>query len=126
MRLIALDETGQFSLTKNFIDNIPPYAILSHTWGDDEDEVTFNNFMDGSGRLKTGYRKIQLCGEQAARDDLRHFWIDICCIIQTHHRRQRPTKGVAYAAENGGRTYIAFQYERINIFLPSVFPSENP
>jgi hypothetical protein len=85
MRLIALDKNGQFSLTKNFIDNIPPYAILSHTWGDDEDEVTFNDFMDGSGKLKTGYGKIQLCGEQAARDGLRHFWIDTCCIDKSNN-----------------------------------------
>jgi hypothetical protein len=39
---------------------------------------------------------------------------------------QRPTKRVAYAAENGDRTYIAFQYKCINISLPSAFSSGNP
>ncbi|KAF1829964.1 hypothetical protein BDW02DRAFT_508720, partial [Decorospora gaudefroyi] len=101
------------------------YAILSHTWDEDQ-EVTYEDLAKGHGKSKSGFQKIQFCAKQAERDGLRYFWIDTCCIIQTHHRRQRPTKGVAYAAENGGRTYIAFQYERINIFLPSAFPSENP
>jgi hypothetical protein len=79
MRLLALDENGMFSLTKDLIDNIPSYAILSHTWGDDEEEVTFRDFSNDSGKTKIGYRKIQFCGEQAARDGLRYFWVDTCC-----------------------------------------------
>jgi hypothetical protein len=34
----------------------------------------------GSGRGKAGYKKIEFCGKQAARDGLRYFWIDSCCI----------------------------------------------
>jgi hypothetical protein len=67
--------------------------------------------MDSTGKKKTGYKKLLFCGEQAQQDGLQYFWIDTCCTIQTHHRRQRPTKRVAYAAENGGIMYIAFQYE---------------
>jgi hypothetical protein len=114
MRLLERKRDGEFSLTKELIDNIPPYAILSHTWGADTEEVTFRDLMDGTGKSKAGYHKIRFCGEQAERDGLEH-----CCTIQTHHRRQRPTERVAYAAENGGRTYIAFQYKCINISLPS-------
>src|ERR1700744_5390528 len=83
MRLLALDENGHFSLTKDLINDIPPYAILSHTWGDDDEEVTFRDFERDSGKSKsgtTGYRKIRFCGEQASRDRLRYFWIDTCCI----------------------------------------------
>jgi hypothetical protein len=29
---------------------------------------------------KTGYRKIQFCGRQAAKDGLGYFWVDSCCI----------------------------------------------
>ncbi len=43
------------------------YAILSHTWGKDSDEVTFEDGLEGSGRDKAGYDKIKFCGEQAAK-----------------------------------------------------------
>jgi len=64
MRLLELKTPGGFSLTKNMVDNIPPYAILSHTWGADTDEVTFRDLMDDTGRSKAGYGKIRLCEEQ--------------------------------------------------------------
>ncbi|KAK7938128.1 uncharacterized protein PG986_014996 [Apiospora aurea] len=32
MRLLQRQSDGSFCLTKDFVDAIPPYAILSHTW----------------------------------------------------------------------------------------------
>jgi hypothetical protein len=61
-------------------NNPPPYAILSHTWGPEADEVTIQNVEDGSARDKHAYQKIRFCGEQAAHDHLEYFWIDTCCI----------------------------------------------
>jgi hypothetical protein len=81
MRLLEILSNGNFRLTDNFLDKaIPPYAILSHTWGDANQEVTFEDMVDDSGRNKTGYEKIRFCGEQAAKDGLKHFWVDSCCI----------------------------------------------
>ncbi|KIM94424.1 hypothetical protein OIDMADRAFT_60751 [Oidiodendron maius Zn] len=80
MRLLELKDNGKFSLTSNIVIDIPPYAILSHTWGCDNDEVSFKNLIEGSGNTKAGYKKLQFCGEQAARDGLQHFWIDTCCV----------------------------------------------
>jgi hypothetical protein len=80
MRLLQLKSNGELSLTKYRINNIEPYAILSHTWGNDEEEVTFKDLVEGSGNTKAGYRKVQFCAEQAARDGLQHFWVDTCCI----------------------------------------------
>jgi NB-ARC domain/Heterokaryon incompatibility protein (HET) len=81
MRLLERRSDGGFSLTKNLIDDsIPPYAILSHTWGHDSQEVTFEDIVNESGRNKAGYEKIRFCGEQAARDGLQYFWVDSCCI----------------------------------------------
>jgi hypothetical protein len=125
MRLLRRKSDGDFELVPFSTDDLPPYAILSHTWTDGE-EVTYDELVAGAGKGKAGYAKIRFCGERAAQDGIQYFWVDTCCTIQTHHRRQRPTKRVAYAAENGGRTYIAFQYKRINISLPSAFSSENP
>ncbi|OCK79096.1 hypothetical protein K432DRAFT_275240, partial [Lepidopterella palustris CBS 459.81] len=55
------------------------YAILSHTWEADDQEVTFKDLTDGVGFNKLGYGKIQFCGEQAREDGLQYFWIDSCC-----------------------------------------------
>ncbi|KAF2726878.1 hypothetical protein EJ04DRAFT_529897 [Polyplosphaeria fusca] len=117
MRLLRVDVGGNFSLVEHVGNSIPRYAILSHTWGEDNEEVNINDITSSTGREKAGFRKIRFCGEQAAKDKLEYFWVDTCCTIQTHHRRQYPTKRIAYAAENGGRMYIAIQYKRINISI---------
>jgi hypothetical protein len=80
MRLLKGNSTGEFSLTLVTSDDIPRYAILSHTWGADTEEVSFKDMIDGTGKRKTGYEKIRFCGEQAERDGLQYFWIDTCCI----------------------------------------------
>jgi hypothetical protein len=80
MRLLQLKEDGEFVLVERAGRNVPPYAILSHTWGTDEEEVTFKDLVEGKGKNKAGYRKLRFCGEQAAKDSLRYFWVDTCCI----------------------------------------------
>ena len=82
MRLVRRSNSGEFSFTEDFVskDTIPPYAILSHTWGADAEEVTFEDLTNGTGKDKPGYKKIRFCGEQARQDNLQHFWVDTCCI----------------------------------------------
>jgi hypothetical protein len=58
MRLLEHNNNGEFSLTKDFSDNIPRYAILSYKWGVDTEEVTFRDLVDGTGKSKAGYDKI--------------------------------------------------------------------
>ena len=84
MRLLKLESCGEFSLTNDLIHNVPPYAILSHTWGAGTDEVTFKDLIDGTGKRKAGYDKIRFCGEQARSDGLQHFWVDTCCIDKSN------------------------------------------
>ncbi|OTA70565.1 HET-domain-containing protein [Hypoxylon sp. EC38] len=60
---------------------IPPYAILSHTWH--EEEVTYedwNKLPRWKVRRKKGFKKIKYCCKQAAKDGLKWVWIDTCCI----------------------------------------------
>jgi hypothetical protein len=80
MRLLSSNADGSFSLNRFTGNNIPSYAILSHTWEADDQEVTFHDLMNHLGISKKGYRKIQFCGEQAKRDGLQYFWVDSCCI----------------------------------------------
>jgi hypothetical protein len=70
---------------KSCTEDVPQYAIPSHTWGKDVEEVTFDDFRAGIYAGKAGYRKIQFCGEQAARDRLHYFWVDSCCIDKSNH-----------------------------------------
>ncbi|KAF5847063.1 hypothetical protein GGP41_003309 [Bipolaris sorokiniana] len=80
MRLLKRNEYGAITI-ESFSDGLaPPYAILSHTWGKDKDEVAFADIVDGRGKGKAGYRKIYFCDIQAQRDGLQYFWIDTCCI----------------------------------------------
>jgi len=85
MRLLERNSARELSLTKDFVgDNIPEYAILSHTWGADTEEVTFQDLINDTGKNKTGYGKIWFCEEQARRDGLQYFWVDTCCIDKSN------------------------------------------
>ncbi|KAE9364765.1 HET-domain-containing protein, partial [Stipitochalara longipes BDJ] len=90
MRLINT-RTG---LLEDFIgDNIPVYAILSHTW--EEDEISFQEFQRFTdpdfahdpktilGRAKAGYIKIQGCVQLAISKRIPYIWVDTCCIDKT-------------------------------------------
>jgi hypothetical protein len=80
MHLIVDDGHGHLGLVEPDSDNIPGYAILSHTWGRDSDEVTMKDLLEGTGKNKAGYDKLDFCRKQAARDEVQFFWVDTCCI----------------------------------------------
>ncbi|KAE8440488.1 hypothetical protein EG329_007432 [Mollisiaceae sp. DMI_Dod_QoI] len=83
MRLLEQNKSGDFSLAEFFEGDIPKkYAILSHRWG--AEEITFKDLIDGIGKGKASYGKIQFCGEQAKRDGLQYFWVDTCCIDKSN------------------------------------------
>jgi hypothetical protein len=86
MRLLQRTQNGDFKLTNDLVgDRIPLYAILSHTWGPDTEEVTLKDLVDGVGKGKTGYEKIKFCAEVAGRDGLQYFWVDTCCIDKSNN-----------------------------------------
>ncbi|KAI1384144.1 HET-domain-containing protein [Hypoxylon trugodes] len=62
--------------------DVPEYAILSHTWG--QEEVTFEDLSTGAGgidiRNKLGYAKIEGCRRQTLEGRYEWFWVDTCCI----------------------------------------------
>jgi hypothetical protein len=78
MRLLHFDSSGRLTSTNFSEKAVPPYAILSHTWG--IDEFLYEDLVNNTGKSKPGYDKILFCGKQAALDDLQYFWVDTCCI----------------------------------------------
>jgi hypothetical protein len=74
-------------------------------------EVTYDEFITGKGENKAGYDKIRFCGARAAKDDLKHYWIDTCCIDKSNNNElstalnsmfrwyQRATKCYVYLSD---------------------------
>jgi hypothetical protein len=77
-----LVNTTSLELEEFFGNDVPPYAILSHTWG--IQEVSFQD-MQGyqairAASRKQGYIKVMKSAAQAAADGHDYIWIDTCCI----------------------------------------------
>ncbi|RTE72967.1 hypothetical protein BHE90_012610 [Fusarium euwallaceae] len=55
------------------------YAILSHTW--EEEEVSFQEFQDlRFARTKKGFGKIKKTCRLAKKHGYQYAWVDTCCI----------------------------------------------
>jgi uncharacterized protein YerC len=63
---------------KDFVNDIPDYVILSHTWGNEE--VTFADFNSPHAQRMEGYEKLRRCCEQATQDGFEWAWLDTACI----------------------------------------------
>jgi hypothetical protein len=108
MRLLFRNAAGDFSLTNNLVgrDKIPPYAILSHTWQDDE-EVTLDELIEGSNKNKAGYKKLRYCAQQAKCDGLEYFWVDTCCINKADQVELREAISSMFRwYQNAARCYV--------------------
>ncbi|KAK4506392.1 hypothetical protein PRZ48_000122 [Zasmidium cellare] len=54
------------------------YAILSHTWG--EDEISFDDIRIGAFEHRKSYPKLRKCCDLAAKHGFDYVWVDTCCI----------------------------------------------
>ena len=79
MRLL---NTATLHLEGPFIPPFPRYAILSHTWG--QEELLLQDMSDAHHhKEKIGYRKIQSCCQRALKDAYGYIWVDTVCIDKT-------------------------------------------
>ncbi|KAF2093712.1 HET-domain-containing protein, partial [Rhizodiscina lignyota] len=78
MRLLDISEPNALVLREFSPNEIPSYAILSHTWGDEE--VLFQDSGSATVKRKAGYKKIEGCANQARKDGYSFIWVDTCCI----------------------------------------------
>ena len=78
MRLL---DTTTIKLSEFHDADIPPYAILSHTWG--KNEVSFQDLHRVKSKGPQSYYKIARCCALAALQGYEWVWIDTCCIDKT-------------------------------------------
>ncbi|KIW88799.1 uncharacterized protein Z519_10283 [Cladophialophora bantiana CBS 173.52] len=108
MRLLYSKGAGKYSLTREFAadEDVPAYAILSHTWIDGQ-EVTFEDIRGGGGRGKSGYNKINFFAQQANKDGLEYFWVDACCIDKSNPAElQEAIKSMFRRYQNAAKCYV--------------------
>ncbi|KAI2622591.1 HET-domain-containing protein [Xylaria nigripes] len=65
---------------EEFIQDIPRYAILSHTWA--EEEVSLDDIRRGDDvwRTKKGCEKVETTCRMARVQGIDYAWVDTCCI----------------------------------------------
>ncbi|KAE9366483.1 HET-domain-containing protein [Stipitochalara longipes BDJ] len=66
-----------------FGSKIPKYAILSHTWEDEELSFQELALPSRSVKAKKGYNKIRETCLKALHIGLHYAWVDTCCIDKT-------------------------------------------
>jgi Heterokaryon incompatibility protein (HET) len=78
MRLLNVSTLDFQEFTRE--DDTPEYAILSHTWGNEE--ITYKDMRKRKSEIRDteGFRKIQRFSNQAQKAKLSFCWIDTCCI----------------------------------------------
>lgn len=83
MRLLRTN-TAELELIEAWGEQIPSYAILSHTWSTNPDaEVLFHDVRQGTAEQKPAYTKVRCAIVQALQDGHGFIWIDTCCIDKT-------------------------------------------
>ena len=85
------------------------YAILSHRWGVDEDEVTFEDIqlsMDIS--RKKGFSKLIGFCKLALSEGCRYGWVDTCCINKGNSSELEEAINSMYRWYVGSKICIAY------------------
>ncbi|RYC58609.1 hypothetical protein CHU98_g7595 [Xylaria longipes] len=95
MRLLRTDT---LALEEFFDENVPAYAILSHTWGADELSLQDlqrwqvskssrsedqSSTTTGDVAVKAGFVKVRKAATFAAERRFAYLWVDTCCIDKT-------------------------------------------
>ncbi|KAK4555154.1 hypothetical protein LTR86_007920 [Recurvomyces mirabilis] len=79
MRLINVNT---YALSEFLESDVPPYAILSHTWG--QDEVSYQDMQKLKlAKKKKGFAKIAWACLEASLAGIQWAWVDTCCIDKT-------------------------------------------
>ncbi|KAK4208162.1 vegetative incompatibility protein HET-E-1 [Rhypophila decipiens] len=114
MRLLLAPDNTHLIQTKEFIgDEIPKlkYAILSHTWGAEAEEVSLQELnapFESTDAKAAGFDKIHKACQRAKRDGLEYTWVDTCCIDKTSSAELTEAINSMYAWYAGAKVCYAY------------------
>ncbi|THV01327.1 HET-domain-containing protein, partial [Dendrothele bispora CBS 962.96] len=98
---------------EEFLNDIPIYAILSHTW--ERDEITFRDIQDlqkakkkAEIHGKAGWSKIEKACEFVRKFRFKWIWIDTCCIDKSSSAELSEALNSMYRYYGDGRVCIAY------------------
>ncbi|KAM7220135.1 hypothetical protein V8F06_004463 [Rhypophila decipiens] len=81
MRLVNVES---LRLELFYGDPTEPYAVLSHTWGKEDEELSFQNMHRLEEQDTARRAKLDGTCAQARKDGFKYVWIDTCCIDKTN------------------------------------------
>lgn len=110
MRLLkastVASEAQQLELVEFVGREVPGYAILSHTWG--EDEVLYEDVATLSARKRKAFPKVKYAAEQTRKDGLDFIWIDTCCINKSSSAELQEAINSMYRWYQGARVCYVY------------------
>lgn len=108
MRLLDTDKLEVVLIRE---DVIPPYAILSHTWGNDEVLQNMQSLsVKDAPRSVPSLKRVIDAAKLAASDGYRWIWIDTCCIDKTSSAELSEAINSMYRwYESAGVCYVYLQ-----------------
>jgi hypothetical protein len=110
MRLV---ESTTLELQEFTSNEVPSYAILSHTWS--SDEVSFRDMINHSAQEREGYAKVKLCAQQAVLDGLQWFWIDTACIDKSSSAELSEAINSMYQWYKAARVCYVYLYDAASL-----------
>lgn len=85
------------------------YAILSHRWGADEDEVSFEDVRSSTDfSKKRGFHKLKGFCKAAASANCRYGWVDTCCINKANSSELSEAINSMYHWYQGSKICITY------------------
>jgi Heterokaryon incompatibility protein (HET) len=88
----------------------PKYAILSHRWGRNDEEASFQDVRNGNHLHKRGWKKIEsACGVARAQGH-QYLWADTCCINKVPENNPEQTDAINSMYEWYGASEVCYAY----------------
>ncbi|KAJ5731400.1 heterokaryon incompatibility protein-domain-containing protein [Penicillium malachiteum] len=90
-----------------------PYAIISHTWGEPQNEITFDDIKHWHSRdlydsKRPGWEKVAQACAKALEYNYEYMWIDTCCIDKSSSAELQESTNSMFACYS--KSAICFAY----------------
>lgn len=100
-------------------NEVPPYAILSHRWQDEE--VSFRDMRKKLAPTRKGYDKVTKCCDQAIKDGLDYVWVDTLCIDKSSSAELSESINSMYAWYRDAKVCYSYLFDVPDSSITSSF-----